>query len=247
MCRAERRRSKRDSRPAVASRLRTRLTTFLQPTESPALHGVSAGPCLVRSIHRRSRNTALFSHESSSGICRKPWINGSAPVLAWRCRLLLFSKRRSFHECFCCLPLAQRRDACLGTAVRKTNRCRAFPRREKTGPILPAVIRDPDSAASGCCFQGCVANRILVKVRSVHRTGPSQIRKERSTMTVPKSPAEVWLQHVLDEEVDPLLQTMRNAKDRARVPRFLLPSRDVRLLLLIMLVLVAEVFTFLLH
>ena len=66
-------------------------------------------------------------------------------------------------------------------------------------------------------------------------------------MIVPKSPAEVWLQHVLDEEIDPLLQTMRSASDRSPVARFLLPSQDVRLLLLVMLVLVVEVFAFLFH
>ncbi len=66
-------------------------------------------------------------------------------------------------------------------------------------------------------------------------------------MIVPKSPAEVWLQHVLDEEIDPLLQTMRSASARSPVSRFLLPSRDARLLLLVMLVLVVEVFAFLFH
>ena len=66
-------------------------------------------------------------------------------------------------------------------------------------------------------------------------------------MTVPKSPAEVWLQHVLEEEIEPLLQTMRRAGDRSPAPRFLLPSRDTRLLLLVMLVLVVEVFAFLFH
>ncbi len=66
-------------------------------------------------------------------------------------------------------------------------------------------------------------------------------------MTVPKSPAEVWLQHVLDEEIEPLLQTLRSPSNRSPIPRLPLPSRDVRLLLLVLLVLLVEVFAFLFH
>ena len=68
-------------------------------------------------------------------------------------------------------------------------------------------------------------------------------------MTVPKTPADVWLQQVLDEEIQPLFRTMHapGKRDNSPTPRLMLLDRDSSPLFLGCLVFVLVVFTFLLH